>query len=139
MGVPLRKLFASLGDPSWLRAWYQFIRKKQIFHPAVPNNDTLFDASVTVYHSIHIDQDSPNFLGVNHISYCTTVRGTDILRNVIFSGYVPYYQINTFFVNISFFHYWKNVFCGRTKWLCRTDLACGHSVENPDIDYEEEW
>jgi len=29
--------------------------QKAIFHPAIPNNDTLVDASVTAYHSIHID------------------------------------------------------------------------------------
>jgi len=137
--VPLRKLFAFLGVPSWLWPWYQFIRKKKMVHPAIPNNDTLVDASVTVYHSNHIDQGSPDFLGEDHISYCTTVRGTDILRNVIFSGYVSFYQINTFFVNISFFHYLKNVSCGRKKWLCTSDLACGRSVENPDIDYGKEW
>ena len=33
-------------------------------------------------------------------------------------------QIHTFFVNILFLHYWQNVFCGRAKWLCRSDLAC---------------
>ena len=25
------------------------------------------------------------------------------------------------------------------KWLCRSALALGRSVENPDIDNEEEW
>jgi len=72
--------------------------KKQTVHPAVLNSDTLIDASVTVY-QIHIDQDSPNFLGEEHISQSTTVRGPVILRNVIFSGYVTFYQINIFFVN----------------------------------------
>jgi len=76
---------------------YQFVRKKQTVHPAVPNSDTLVDASVTVY-PIHIDQGFSIFLGEDNISYCTTVRGLDILRNVIFSGYVTF-QINTFFVN----------------------------------------
>jgi len=54
-------------------------------HPAVPNSDTLVDASVTVY-PIHIDQGSSNFWGVDRISYCTTARKSDILRNVIFLG-----------------------------------------------------
>jgi len=54
---------------------------------------------MTVY-PIHIDQGSPNFLEKNHISYCTTVRGSDILRYVIFSTYVKFCPINTFFVNI---------------------------------------
>jgi len=64
---------------------YQFVRKKQTVHPAVPNSDTFVDASVTVY-PIHIDQSSPKFLGEDRISYCKTVRGPDILRNVYFSG-----------------------------------------------------
>jgi len=39
---------------------YQFVRKKQTVHPAVPNIDTFVDASVTVY-QIDIDQGSPHF------------------------------------------------------------------------------
>jgi len=66
---------------------YQFIRKKQTVHPAVPDSDTFVDASVAVY-PIHLDQVSPNFLGEDHISDYTTVLGPDILRNVIFSPYV---------------------------------------------------
>jgi len=88
---------------------YQFVRKKQTVHPAVPNSDTLVDASVTAY-TIHIDQGSPNFLVEDHISYSTTVREPDSLRNMIFSGYVTFYETNTFFVNILFFHYCRNVF-----------------------------
>jgi len=34
--------------------------------------------------------------GEEHISYCTTVREADLTRNVIFSGYIAFYQINTF-------------------------------------------
>jgi len=83
---------------------YQFVCKKQTVHSAVPNSDTLVDASVTVY-QIHIDKGFPNFLGEDHISYCTTVRGPDILRKVIFSGYATFYQINIFFANILLFHY----------------------------------
>ena len=64
----------------WRHCWedprmqYQFVRKKQIICPSVPNSDTLVDASMTGY-SIHIDQGSPKFLGEDHISYCKTVRG----------------------------------------------------------------
>jgi len=67
---------------------YQFVCKRQTVHrhPAVPNSDTLVNVSVTVY-QIHINQSSPNFLGEDRISYCTTVRGPDILHNVIFSGW----------------------------------------------------
>jgi len=41
---------------------YQFVRKqaKQTVHLAVPNSDTLVNASVTVY-QIHIDEVSPVF------------------------------------------------------------------------------
>jgi len=46
---------------------YQLVPKDQTVYPAVPNNDTLVDASITVY-PIHIDQGSPNFLGEDHIS-----------------------------------------------------------------------
>jgi len=87
---------------------YQFARKKSTVHSEIPNSDTLVDALTTGY-PIHIDQGSPKFLGEDHISYCKTVRGPDILRNVIFSAYVPFYQINRFFVNILFFNYWQNV------------------------------
>ena len=44
------------------RVQYQFVRKKQTVHPAVPSSNTLLEASVTV-NPIHIDQGSPNFLG----------------------------------------------------------------------------
>jgi len=40
-----------------------------------------------------------------HISCDTTVHGPDILRNVTVSGYVMFYQIKKFFVNILFFRY----------------------------------
>jgi len=39
---------------------------------------------------------SSNFLSEDHISYCTAVQGPDILRNVMVSGYVAFYQINNF-------------------------------------------
>ena len=115
---------------------YQFVRKKQTVHPAVPNSNTLVEASVAVYYSYR-----PGLLksfGRDHISYCTTLRGPDNLRHVIFSGYVTFYQINTFFVKIFFiigrmrFAAGWNGFAGR---IC----PAGHSVENRDIDYEEEW
>ena len=39
------------------------------------------------------------------LSCYTTVRGADILRNAVVSGYVPFHQINEYFVNILLFHY----------------------------------
>jgi len=38
-------------------------------------------------------------------SHYTTVRGPDILRNRIVSGYITFYEINKFFANTLFFHY----------------------------------
>jgi len=38
----------------------QFVREKQTVDPAVPNSDSLVDASLTVY-PVHRDQVSPNF------------------------------------------------------------------------------
>jgi len=40
---------------------YQFVRKKQTVHLAIPNSDTFVDAFVTVY-PIHMDHGSSNFL-----------------------------------------------------------------------------
>jgi len=37
------------------------------------------------------------------MSYCTTVRGPNILRDEIVSGYVTFYQVNKLFGNIYFF------------------------------------
>jgi len=48
------------------------------------------------------------------MSYHTTVRGPDILRGVIVSGYVPFNHTNKFFVNILLFHCWNIVFAGWT-------------------------
>jgi len=56
----------------------------------------------------------------------------NILRNMIFSGYVTFYQISNFFVNTVFFHYWQNVFCSWMRQLLRSDLARGPKF---DIDY----
>jgi len=47
---------------------------------------------------------------------CTTLRGSGILRNVIFSWYVRFCQMKKFFVNTLFFHYWQNLFAGWMKW-----------------------
>jgi len=64
------------------------------------------------------------FLSEGHTIYSTTDRGPDTLGNVIVSGYVIFYQIIKFFVNILFFHYWQIVFIGQTNWLCGLDVAC---------------
>jgi len=48
---------------------------------------------------------SPNFWSEDHISYCTIVRGSDILHNVIVSGCVTFYQTEKLFVNKFFIVY----------------------------------
>ena len=70
-------------------------------------------------------QGSTNFLSDGHISYYTTLRGLDILRNVIVSEYATFNQINKFFVNISVFHFWQTGFASRMKWLRRPEIARG--------------
>jgi len=40
------------------------------------------------------DRSLQAFLSGGYISYYTTVRGSDILRNVTVSGYVTFYKIN---------------------------------------------
>jgi len=52
-----------------------------------------------------LSRDLQTFLSEGHISYYTQLRGLDILRDVIVSGYLTFYQINTFLVKILFFHY----------------------------------
>jgi len=56
---------------------YQFVGKKQAVRPAVPNSDTLVDASVTVYPR----RRQP------------TARGQDPARQARSSGPQPFYQI----------------------------------------------
>jgi len=58
--------------------------------------------------------DLQTFLSDGHICYYRTVRGADILRNVIVSGYVTFYQFNKILV-ICFHHL--------TKWLRGPHLA----------------
>ena len=69
------------------------------------------------------------FFRGDYISYCTTVRGPDIMRNVIF-GYVTFYQIATFFLNIFFSSLAKCVL-RRVKWLRRSDSARGPQCGEP--------
>ena len=57
----------------------------------------------TLKNIISLGRDLQTFLSEGHINYYTTVRGPDILRNMIVSGYVAFYKINKCFVNISSF------------------------------------
>ena len=47
-----------------------------------------------------LKQGLQTFLSDGHISYCTAVRGPDIVGNVIVSCYVTFYQINNIFVDV---------------------------------------
>ena len=100
---------------------YQFVRKKQMVHPAVPNSDTLVDVSMIGY-SIHTDLGSPKFLGEEHVSYCKTVGGPDILCNVIFFG-ICYILPNQHIFREYIIFIIGKMYCDRVKWLRRSDLA----------------
>jgi len=52
----------------------------------------------------NVDQGLQTFLSEGHRSDYVAVRGPDILRNVIASGCVAFYQNNKCFGNILFFH-----------------------------------
>jgi len=52
-----------------------------------------------------LQQDLQFFLSEVYIGYYTTFQRPDISRNVSVPGYVTFYQINKFFVNVLFFHY----------------------------------
>jgi len=74
-----------------------------------------------------LDQKSPNFLSEGHISYYTTVRESDMLRNVIVSGC----HIRPNKQNLSkmyHFYYWKNGLAGR---LWRADSSLETLALNP--------
>jgi len=59
-----------------------------------------------------------------HISYYTTVRGPDILRNGFFG--ICYILPNQYiFRNYIIFYYSQNVSAGRMTWRRRPDLARG--------------
>jgi len=60
-------------------------KSKRFFLQFTTMTSSSVDVSVTVYPT-QLDQGSPNFLGEDHISCCTAVRGPDILRKVIFWG-----------------------------------------------------
>jgi len=58
------------------------------------------------------------FLSEGHITYYRTCRRPNVLRNVVVSGFVAFYQINKFSENILFF-------LSLTKWLRGAHLARG--------------
>jgi len=113
----------------------QFTRKKKTVHPAVPNSDTRVDASVTIY-PIHTDHGSPTFLVEDHIAKqcegqhlakCNFVRICCILPSQqVFGNYNIFSLLAKCVLRPD-----ENDFAGR---IC----PAGRSLENPDIDSEEE-
>jgi len=101
---------------------------------------TLVDVSVTVYPN-HADHGSSNFLREDYISYCTTLRGPDNLFNVIFLGYTTVHCTKSTHFSQIYTVFIIGKMCFATGWNC---FVCriyptGRSMENPGIDYEEEW
>ena len=78
-------------------------------------------------YAVAANQGSPNLFSEGHIRCYTTVRGPDTFCNVTVSRYGTFYQINRFFINMLFFHYWKNVFA--TSW----NGFVGRSLETPGV------
>jgi len=50
-------------------------------------------SQILCFYQILYSRGLKTFLPEGHISYYTTVRGLDILHNVIVAGYVKFYQI----------------------------------------------
>jgi len=71
------------------------------------------------------------FLSGDHIRYYTTVRGQDILRNVIVSGYIAFHQINKFFVNIVCFSLVTKCFRGSDETTSRAGFGSWRVVRRP--------
>jgi len=56
------------------------------------------------------------FLSEGHICYYATVRGPDILHNVIVSGYVTFYKVKKNFVIMLSFHCYCSIMSPRARW-----------------------
>ena len=70
----------------------------------------------------NVNQGSPNFFvrGPHKLLHNSSRAGH--MCNAIVSVYVTFYQINKFFVNMLFFHYWQNGFAGRILYLETPDV-----------------
>ena len=105
---------------------------------------------------ITLRQRSPNCFVRGHINYYTTVRGPNILGDVKVSGYVTFYQINKYFVDVVVFRYWQIIlaagnhgFAGRMEWLRAPDAMVSRarlgpravvcSMENHLLRYVSLW
>jgi len=84
---------------------------------AVPKQGSFWQPSIVSHLELYhwLKQGLQTFLSEGHISFHATIREPDILRNVIVSWYVTFYQINNFFVDVGLLliHYWQNGFAGR--------------------------
>ena len=75
--------------------------------------------------TLGVHQGSLKFLSEGHINYYTTIRGPDILRNVIVSGYVRFYHIyrHKCFVNTVYYFSIIDKISSRAGWdgfVCRS-------------------
>ena len=70
------------------------------------------------------------FLSGDDIRYYTIVRGQDILRNVIVSGYIAFHQIK-FFVNIVYFSLVTKFFHGSDETTSRAGFGSWAVIWRP--------
>jgi len=70
------------------------------------------------------------------MKYHITARGPDILLNVIFSGFITIYQINTFFVNRLYYFFTIDKMASRAglSGLAGRIWSAGRSLETPVLD-----
>jgi len=54
---------------------------------------------------------------------------------MIDSGYVAFYEINNFCVNMLFFHYWQHVFAAGLTGFAGRIWPAGGSLEAPDVEH----
>jgi len=78
------------------------------------------------------------FLPEGHISYYTTGRGPDILRDVIVSGICCILPNKQVFRKYLIFHCWKNVFAAGWKGFAGEIRPAGRSLDTPTLDSNSE-
>ena len=103
-------LFKSSPQPENLLFWNVFHRMKK-------------KCTMHIF-KVGIQQGFQTLLFEDHISCCTTLWGPDILRNMIVSGYVKFYQINKCFINSLFVHYGQ-MYLRPDEIASRAGYVCG--------------
>ena len=84
-----------------------------------------------------LNQGLQTVLSEGHISYCTTVRGADILRNVILSGYVTFHEINIF--SYIYYVFIIDKMSSRAEWngYAGRIWSAGGSLETPALNWKQ--